>query len=54
MTSTDLEISNLKRQIEIQNSILEQILSEMKKNNELREKQIKIVEKMEEEWEDEF
>ena len=37
MTSTDLEISNLKRQIEIQNSILEQILSEMKKDNELRE-----------------
>ncbi len=41
--STDLEIMNLRRQIEIQNSILEAILKEMKIRNELlKEKKYEI------------
>lgn len=46
MSSTDLEIINLKRQIEIHNNILEEILSEIKKSNKIREKQTQILEKL--------
>ena len=38
MSSTDLEIINLKRQVEIQNSILEQLLEEIKRFNDNYEK----------------
>lgn len=38
MSSTDLEIINLKRQVEIQNSILEQLLKEIKRFNDNYEK----------------
>ena len=40
--SADLEILNLKRQIEIQNSILEAMLEELKIRNEKTEELIKL------------
>ena len=42
VSSTDLEIMNLKRQIEIQNAILEAILEEMKIRNEKTDKLIEL------------
>lgn len=42
VSSADLEISNLKRQIEIQNSILEAILEEMRIRNEKADKLIEL------------
>lgn len=38
MTSTDLEILNLKRQVEIQNNILMELLVEFKRFNDNYEK----------------
>lgn len=38
MSSTDLEILNLKRQVEIQNAILQSILEELKRFNDNHEK----------------
>lgn len=38
MSSTDLEILNLKRQVEIQNAILQSILEELKRFNDNQEK----------------
>ena len=43
MSSTDLEILNLKRQVEIQNSILEAMLNEMKLRNEKTDKLIEMI-----------
>ena len=42
MSSTDLEILNLKRQIEIQNSILEMILEEMRIRNKKTDELIEL------------
>lgn len=42
VSSTDLEIMSLKRQIEIQNAILEAILKEMKIRNEKTDKLIEL------------
>lgn len=42
VSSTDLEIMNLKRQIEIQNAILEAMLEEMKIRNEKTDKLIEL------------
>ena len=45
VSSTDLEIMNLKRQIEIQNAILEAMLEEMKIRNEKTDKLIELKKK---------
>ena len=42
VSSTDLEIMSLKRQIEIQNAILEAMLKEMKIRNEKTDKLIEL------------
>ena len=42
MSSTDLEILNLKRQVEIQNSILEAMLEELRIRNKKAEELIEL------------